>query len=42
MYIQIKNFYSDLEWKRKIEPFTELVGDLENRQLDLYLELAGK
>ena len=42
MYIQIKNFYSDLEWKRKIEPFTELVGDLENRQLDLYLKLAGK
>lgn len=109
MYIQIKNFYSDLEWKRKelnpvayaawthaefvrihpfidgngrtsrlimnyqlmsegflpvsiakenrldyynalesfavdknLEPFTELVGDLEDRQLDLYLELAGK
>lgn len=109
MYIQIKNFYSDLEWKRKelnpivyaawthaefvrihpfidgngrtsrlimnyqlmsegflpvsiakenrldyynalesyavdknLEPFTELIGDLEDRQLDLYLGLAGK
>ncbi len=39
------DYYNALESfavDKNLEPFTDLVGDLENRQLDLYLELAGK